>query len=137
MKKLIIGLLLFSLSSLYGQTQRETYTKILAYDIVEQSDGYIFKADEDLKHEEYIIYVISLPEYYDFDLVRMSVKKVVDSYSDISFHKPWMLTDDNTYGCILRLGEAETLKDSDIPFALFYYAEANRLLVSCIRTVTE
>lgn len=133
MKKLLIGVLLLIMSSVYGQSNSEIYLKILVDDITNESDGYISQSNEDINHPEYYMYFIKFPSYYDFDLVRMVVRKVEESYSDIYFSSSWQTYKETQYICVLRWGKYDYETTDDIYFYLLYDPVDNSLGLSTKR----
>jgi hypothetical protein len=133
MKKLLIGVLLLIMSSVYGQSNSEIYLKILVDDITNESDGYISQSNEDINHPEYYMYFIKFPSYYDFDLVRMVVRKVEESYSDIYFSSSWQTYKETQYICVLRWGKYDYETTDDIYFYLLYDPVENSLGLSTKR----
>jgi|GEM_PF-1609990 hypothetical protein len=86
MKTLLFILILFISTSLISQVpqqSRKTYIALVEYVsewIAEEVNGYISGT---LIEEDRIFYQIQLPKYYNFDLARSVVRKLVSTYSDI------------------------------------------------------
>ena len=55
--------------------------------LVEETNGYI--SEEYLHNKEWIIISVGLPSFYNFDLIRMDVAKIMRSYSDINTIQQW------------------------------------------------
>ena len=89
MKNLILMLIVFISFTVSAQDEK-FINKVLTNDIIEETTGYL-----DVEHwTDSGSYAsrIGLPSFYDFDLVRMSVNKVIKSYSDLVIVQQWKQT---------------------------------------------
>jgi len=89
MKNLILMLAMFISISLFAQDEK-LINQIITGDIIEETTGYL--DIEQWTDSGSYASRIGLPSFYDFDLVRMSVNKVIKSYSDLIIVQQWKQT---------------------------------------------
>ena len=65
---------------------QESYSRLFAAKFVEETNGFIQNKGE--TNKTYIHY-IQMPSFYDFDLVRMSSRRIVNRFSDVKMALPW------------------------------------------------
>lgn len=125
---MILVFTLFALGAL-AQSNKDV-AKFFANEIAKKSNGYISKSDEDYMSEEFVLYAVSFPNYYNFDLVRMDIAHLVERFSDVSVVSTWERNSEvNDFNTILVLEE----NGKDLYLYLIFKPELNILLVSCKR----
>jgi len=85
--------------------------------VIEEADGVLLTKEV---NDDIVIYRVRVPSYYDFDLVRMSLKRIMDKYSDVTFSQIWHLDEDKDYLCFVRVVKS---------LVLICYVERNNLLI--------
>lgn len=93
MKNLILVLFLtaFTLSV-------QAQSKVVVDEIILEADGVILSEEV---YKEFNFILVQVPSYYDLELVMLSVKLVVNKYSDVSIYKNWAIGDNEIYSCVI------------------------------------
>jgi hypothetical protein len=94
MKKLIlISIVLLSAlcTTVFSQPDYEAVKNTITNNIIEECHGYIIKHDETVHA---YVSTISVPSFYDFELVRADVRNIINSYSDVKILKHWEIEND-------------------------------------------
>jgi len=83
----------------------ETYCNLLANDLIERTDGYLQNDTLVTRGEDCIAksILIGLPASYNFDLMRMDVRLMAQSYFDVTIASLWQRGYDGAYHIELSL----------------------------------
>ena len=124
MKKTVFVIIM--LLAMTAQAQKEeTYGKFFADRFTNEINGYIFGRD---RTEEIYSSFIRPPEFYDFDLIRMVSRRIVNSFSDVKVLKSWEADQKNPRDF------TEWWITDDSYFIVLTYSEGSRyLMVSAIK----
>ncbi len=88
-----------------GNSLTETYCNLLANDLIERTDGYMQNDTLVIQGNDCIAksILIGLPASYNFDLMRMDVRLMAQSYLDVTIASLWKRGYDGAYHIVLSL----------------------------------
>ena len=105
MKTIIIALLLSISFALHSQGVLENFTQKLTIEL----DGYI--EEEKTDEDNYKSIAIHIPSYYDFDMTRTVLTRLVNRYSNIEMTEAWKVEtkyhDFPFYRCSITIDDKE------------------------------
>ena len=120
----VLVLFLFATET-QSQTRMNQVCTFMSNQIIEKVDGFI--ADNVITDNGSTLTYVGIPDYYDFDLVRMSIKNLIDGYSDIRVVSPWSLKD-GKYSIGLSISDSKT-KD-DYAMLIVYYPDYDEIVIA-------
>lgn len=110
----------------------EKYCNLLANDLIERTDGY-FQNDTLITLEGGGIaksILIGLPASYNFDLVRMDVRLMTQSYADVNIATLWQPGYDSIYQIGLGLPD-------NLDGIIYYSMKVKTIIVTITRRTTS
>lgn len=76
------------------------------------------------------IFIIGVPAYYNFDIVRMKLKNIMQQYTGINTITPWISVEPGSFATILNIENTQIL--------ILYNVQYNRhLAVSKFKSVPD
>jgi hypothetical protein len=104
MKKLLFLIIMtMSFMTMAQQPNQNDVVRWVTNQIVEESSGYISQELEDSKGD--LVLVISYPEHYDFELVRLVWRAFIIQYNDIETVYAWGIGNDpQEFFTVIKIG---------------------------------
>ena len=112
---------LFACISIVVVAQNEyiDINKFMTHKVIEECNGYLDKTEHD---GDVYINQVGPPSFYNFDLVRMDIKSIVNEYSDVHVISPWTKSDSDSYFYTMLLCE-------NVAMSVGWFPELHRIMI--------